>query len=1053
MKARSEIATNSRLSLSDAKADDFVIYVANSNQGILMGTNSNSSTLVVLNNNVGINNSAPKYNLDINGDINFTGTLRSNGIPFIGGGDGTTSDVVAQQIAMAASNVAFPLSNFTYNILSNEVYMASNNTLILQTNMAYTNTNTLSPLSNLTYGLLSNAAISASNITHKQWKMGGENSLFYDTGSVGIGTSNPLTSLHIEGSTRSTKVMIGTSLDASRLLSALDSNMVNNTSRSMTIGKVNTPSNQAEITYVHAGDNNAMNRLDIDIMGQTIPPLCVLANGRVGINSSNPDHTLEVVGNINIKGGSILSNGAPLVMGWTMNGANVVTLSNVGIGTNTPSYRLDVVGTTRTSNLLIGTSIDTTRFISALDSNMTNNSSRSIAFGKSNSSSNQARFTYTHIGDRSNNRLDIDIAGQTTPPLSVLANGRVGINSINPAFTLDVVGVSRATQLLLGNSTDNATGDYHRFISALDGNMVNNARRIIAFGKANSRFNQAELMYMHIGDGDERNTFSLGFHSSENIKLTGDGSANIANTTFSKTSHFMKSIYPSLPNFTNYMFSFGQSDSVGNQAELKYYWEYDGSPNNQLILGFHSKENMNITADGRIGIGTSNPQYKLHVEGDINFTGGLYMNGYLIGNVWNPVVNGTIDTPYNIDVFGSTKTKKVYIGTSTDTSADRFITALDSSMRPDDSRYITFGFDNSFMNQAELKYYHGSTLATRKFSLGFYGSENITMLADGRVGISKPNPQYTLDVNGDIGTVGNIMVSGCNTGGITWSNNTDFAKIYYDTQENDSGTLYITTGDNGNEAIVFGTFGGQWWNQSRTGFTERMRIDVNSVTCASNISCRSLTTNRGSISCGEINTNSCNITMGIGSITMDKSYSKITTGEVNCSILTSTDWLKSSLMNSSNMFVSQYLTVGQTFVDTSYNLIVRSGSASNAVRVFGHIVCSGEVWANKYNTNSDVRLKQNIEPIPNALDLCCKLTGYTFYTIDNITKRSMGLIAQEANEVVPEVVNMNDNGYYGIEYANLVALLIESIKELRSKNEMLESRIHSLESRFNSNVN
>jgi len=83
--------------------------------------------------------------------------------------------------------------------------------------------------------------------------------------------------------------------------------------------------------------------------------------------------------------------------------------------------------------------------------------------------------------------------------------------------------------------------------------------------------------------------------------------------------------------------------------------------------------------------------------------------------------------------------------------------------------------------------------------------------------------------------------------------------------------------------------------------------------------------------------------------------------------------------------------------------------------------------------NSDKRLKRNIISITNALDKIEKLNGVEYNTYDNDIKH-IGLIAQEVEEIVPEVVNENnETSIKSIAYANLVPLLINAIKELNKK--------------------
>jgi hypothetical protein len=85
---------------------------------------------------------------------------------------------------------------------------------------------------------------------------------------------------------------------------------------------------------------------------------------------------------------------------------------------------------------------------------------------------------------------------------------------------------------------------------------------------------------------------------------------------------------------------------------------------------------------------------------------------------------------------------------------------------------------------------------------------------------------------------------------------------------------------------------------------------------------------------------------------------------------------------------------------------------------------------------SDARYKKNIEPITEALETVLKLNGVTYdWRQDEFPNmgfndlRQVGLIAQELEEVFPHVVRTNEEGYKSVTYANMVALLIEAIKD------------------------
>ena len=83
---------------------------------------------------------------------------------------------------------------------------------------------------------------------------------------------------------------------------------------------------------------------------------------------------------------------------------------------------------------------------------------------------------------------------------------------------------------------------------------------------------------------------------------------------------------------------------------------------------------------------------------------------------------------------------------------------------------------------------------------------------------------------------------------------------------------------------------------------------------------------------------------------------------------------------------------------------------------------------------SDRRLKDDVQPIQSALDKVRRLQGVSFIRNDmDDDRRHIGVIAQQIQKVVPEVVHEDDDGMLSVAYGPLVALLIEAIKELDAR--------------------
>ena len=108
------------------------------------------------------------------------------------------------------------------------------------------------------------------------------------------------------------------------------------------------------------------------------------------------------------------------------------------------------------------------------------------------------------------------------------------------------------------------------------------------------------------------------------------------------------------------------------------------------------------------------------------------------------------------------------------------------------------------------------------------------------------------------------------------------------------------------------------------------------------------------------------------------------------------------------------------------------------------IEASGDVIA---FGSSDRNLKDNIQPIKNSLEKVDKIGGYTFVwndKQDTYEGSDVGVIAQEIEEVLPEVVMTRGSGYKAVKYEKIVPLLIESIKELKQEVDEIKQKCDCL---------
>ena len=121
--------------------------------------------------------------------------------------------------------------------------------------------------------------------------------------------------------------------------------------------------------------------------------------------------------------------------------------------------------------------------------------------------------------------------------------------------------------------------------------------------------------------------------------------------------------------------------------------------------------------------------------------------------------------------------------------------------------------------------------------------------------------------------------------------------------------------------------------------------------------------------------------------------------------------------------------------DIRYDGSVKLTSSSTGVSVTGALTASGNVTA-----FSDINLKKDVSTINDALGTVGKLRGVSYKWKEN-NEASIGVIAQEVEEIIPEVVHTSEhNGkeVKSVDYGKMVGVLIEAIKELKAEVEELK---------------
>jgi len=112
----------------------------------------------------------------------------------------------------------------------------------------------------------------------------------------------------------------------------------------------------------------------------------------------------------------------------------------------------------------------------------------------------------------------------------------------------------------------------------------------------------------------------------------------------------------------------------------------------------------------------------------------------------------------------------------------------------------------------------------------------------------------------------------------------------------------------------------------------------------------------------------------------------------------------------------------------------------------------GEAYATGGWTPSDLKFKDEVGGIENALDKVLGLRGVLFrWKTEEYADRGFpegehyGVIAQDAEKVLPEIVKVGPDGSMAVAYAEIIPVLIESVRELKAENDILRQRIEALE--------
>ena len=499
---------------------------------------------------------------------------------------------------------------------------------------------------------------------------------------------------------------------------------------------------------------------------------------------------------------------------------------NVGIGTTSPNTPLmietnttDVLGALKIKNAGTG---DASMFFTV------NASGTVWQLGIDNSDGDKFK-----IG-QDNSNADVGVGTK----LTIDTSGNVGIGTTSPSQKLDVEGgalgstsgdsttaaiIRAGRQNLIFKDTRTADGtDWNnatfKVIAAIDTtshqsiDFVNDSGYLehIDLRVGNQAFSTRFASNGNVGMGTTAPIAKLDVQSTG---LAANPTIQIVNTSSGTFNHSINALAPNLTTGENNIFIIGRAASAKNSGYIGYKYSSAGSNLNVLTFGHWASDNlMNLTGDGKLGIGTTNPNSQLHVYGSgttyatIQAGGGDYAylrlqtpssgDGYLIKNtgtgnsvldkslyLWNS--NGpiqfvtdqtvgnavTIDTSGNVGISVSNPSRKLQVD-----SAAGYPLSLNSTQQ-----YLM-----EFARNGVSEWWFAVNNGDFKFHENGVGDQ-VIIKAGGNVGIGTTDPSAQLHVS-DSGSATSVFIGNTGSG---------VSRAYLDASNGDfSGSDYMWIGQN-----------------------------------------------------------------------------------------------------------------------------------------------------------------------------------------------------------------------------------------------------------------